>query len=220
MPKERDYGFIALYIAIEWYKQIPLGRARKIAEGRLRSKPGNEITPEMAKRIKKIIHSPNFKNLNGVVRRFRVNKYDVYEYFGGENAREEVITAMRIESLLLRAKNIVENCTAMDCENCVFNQTVCANNNDEISLCDVLLSLEFTESGKLKGFGNRGVHKSAQKCTEEFLNGETVKKGFEVYQKVLNQLDQYIDSHKDKKIKDIVSAAILEYVERHGPKKT
>jgi len=71
--------------------------------------------------------------------------------------------------------------------------------------------MEFDENGRLIRNKSLRVPKINYK---ETLQGETVTKAFKVYKTVSNKLDDYINSHGREIIRDIISKAILEYVEK------
>lgn len=47
------------------------------------------------------------------------------------------------------------------------------------------------------------------------LQGVTLSKTFKVYQSVLDRFNHYIADHQGEKIQDIVSMALLEYIDNH-----
>lgn len=205
----RETAYLSLYIAVKWFQEITPEQARNIIRGSSHAKPGTKLTSAKFKRIKQVISSPNFVNMNSVSRKFRVNKYEVYQMLAkerGENKNtEEVLVMAQVENLLKRLKNTAENC-AGDCEKCTLDGTIYEN----ITLCELLCDIEFDEDNRLKG-KKRELQKNAINCK---LEGDTKTRGFEVYQNVLDRLEDYMQQHKDKKVRDIVSAALLEYVSK------
>lgn len=201
----RDMGYIALCIAIKWYRELSAGAAFRLAEGSSIAKPGGKLTPELWEEIKKVMGSPNFSNINSIVKRFRVNKYEVFEMVGKEkNANEEVVIVSQVESSLKKLKNFAVNCTAVDCEKCSLNKIMCG----ETTLCEKLMDYDETQE-------NRVLQETAINCS---LSGEVKTRGFEIYKNVLDMFREYTQTHRDRKIRDIVSRALLEYMRRHGAK--
>lgn len=47
------------------------------------------------------------------------------------------------------------------------------------------------------------------------LQGVTLSKTFKVYQSVLDRFNHYIADHQGKKIQDIISMALIEYIDKH-----
>jgi len=184
----RDIGYIALYIAATWYEELNPDKARRIALGRQRSKPGIRfITSEVEEKIRAIVSSPNFHNVNALVKRFRINKYDIYRIIGGENAGEEAIVVSKVQALLLRLKNIASECTAVDCANCPLNQNIYG----DVSLCDFLQNMQFDKDGRLVSIENMDVHKKCTKSAHHF-RGRVKSKGFRVYESALKKMEEYI----------------------------
>jgi hypothetical protein len=202
-----DVNYMALYTAVKWHKEITSDQAIRIVEGRSHAKHGCKLTPEMLEEIKKIIQNPSFKSINCIVRKFRVNKYDLYKALGGkgELANEEVIIVPQIENLLQRLKDRAESCNG-NCENCTLNTVM----HGENTLCDILCAIEFDRKGNLIPGDNTVVH---QKYTKSILKGETKTKSFKLYKMAADKFEQYAADHKDEKIQDIASIALLEYVE-------
>jgi hypothetical protein len=205
----RDIGFIALFRAITWYCDITPEAALRIVAGQSHAKPGIKLTPEALAEIKKIIQSPNHKNINAVVRRFRVNKYEIYKALSGrEYTDEEVIIVPKIEAELKKLKDKAENCSAGNCDNCVLNTIMFG----ESTLCEILEDIKFDSQGKLVPGMKSVVY---QKYTKSTLKGETKTKSFKLYKSAIDEFEKFLEKHKDEKIQDIASAALLEYVERH-----
>jgi hypothetical protein len=210
----RDTGYIALYIAIKWYQDISSDAAIRIAEGKSNAKPGVKLTPEIFEQIKKVMQSPNFTNINGVVRRFRVNKYEIYkaiakERFNDNTADEGVITISQIDVLLKRLKDKAEGCSGANCDKCYLDTL----RDDGTTLCEMLCDLEFDEKCRpIK----RNVRKSPHLSTKEYLIGDTTRKTFRIYDEVLKEMDKYIESRPQEKIQDIVSTALIRYIGRRS----
>lgn len=141
----RDTGYIALYIAIKWYCEISSETALLIAKGKSNRKPGRKLTPEILQQIRTIIDSPNFHNINALVKKYKVNKYEILEALGGKNANEEVIKVSQIDKLLKRIKEIAENCTAVDCEKCPLDKIMCG----EYTLCEILSDVALDGQGRI-----------------------------------------------------------------------
>lgn len=193
----RDTGYIALLIAIAWYKLIPSEAALRIAQGKSSAKPGRKPTPEIMEQVKRIVNSVNFKNFNSIEKKYKVNRYDII-------ISEEVFALSQIEMLTKRLKNQAENC-AGECEKCILNAEV----SDEYTMCEFLCDVDLKNPRRPE---NKRLQKNAENCS---LSGEIKTRGFEVYKSVLDKFSEYMDKNKSKKIRDTVSAALLEYMERH-----
>jgi len=206
----RDTGFIALYIAATWFEELSPDKARRIALGRVRSRPGvSAITPEAADRIRAIIGSPNFHNVGALVKRFRVNKYDVYRLIGGNDAKEEAVVVSKVQALLFRLKNTARECTAVDCEKCILN----GNIYGDLSLCDFLENLQFDKDGRLVSVENMDVAQVSHRCPTKF-SGETMHKTFRVHKEAVEKIQGYLEKRPGNKVQDVISEALVEYVER------
>jgi len=211
----RDRGYMALYLVTQWFQDISADTAIRIINGSSHVKPGQRLTPEIFEQIKKVIQSPNFTNINSVVRKFRVNKYEIYEalakekYGESKNADEGVITISQIDILLMKLKGKAENCNAGSCEKCALNSCTLG----QATLCEMLCDMEFDASGKPVRVEKKGLKKI--KINYNSL-GDTKIKAFELYREVAEEFENHIKSHKDKKVRDIASAAIAEYLERHA----
>ncbi len=83
----RDIGFIALYAAIVWHKELTPEQAIRLAEGKSGLKPSQKLTPELLEEILKIIRNPNFKRFEAIEGRFRISRYKIFE----ELKRQKVI---------------------------------------------------------------------------------------------------------------------------------
>jgi hypothetical protein len=76
-------------------------------------------------------------------------------------------------------------------------------------MCEFFTDIDLKNPKKV---ANTRLQKKTINCN---LTGETKTRGFEVYKSVLDSFSKYIDGNKDKKIRDIVSSALVEYMERH-----
>jgi len=205
----RDIGYMALFTAIKWYQELSSDSAIRIIQGHSHTLRGQKLTPGIFAEIKKIMDSPNFHNINTVVRKFRVNKYEILETLAGENANVEVITVIQTERLLKRIKDLAENCTAVDCEKCPLDKIMCG----EYTLCEILSDAQVDSKGRLN---LKRVRQVSDKCpTIDDLSGETVKKTYRLYKKVDDEVHKYAEKHPKEKVQDIISLALLEYVEKH-----
>jgi (2Fe-2S) ferredoxin len=212
----RDIGYIALYTAIKWYQHLSSESALRIVQGRSHTLRGQKLTPEMLEEIKKIMDSPNFYNINTVVRKFRVNKYEILEALEsdskeGKITNEEVFIVPKIETDLKKLSDRANKCPGVNCDTCILNSLMFGEN----TLCEILCDLEFDAGGKLVKGENRALQEITNNCNTELLNGDTKVRGFEIYKSVLDVFDQHTTKHKDKKIRDMASAALLEYASRH-----
>jgi len=233
----RDTTCIALYTAIKWYKEITPDQAISIVDGRSHAKPGRKLTPETLEEIKRIIRNPSFKNINCIVRKFRVNKYDIYEALKSNNQNNEgVIRNMHIDTLiskinaamiessektinqiilpiLAKMKKQAEECEAVECEKCTLNKIMCG----KYTLCEKLGDVKPTYdevAELLKCLGISGVIQKYNNCiTPDNLTGKVVLTAYRVDKKAVDEIKKYAEKHPHEKIQDIVSLAMLEYVE-------
>jgi hypothetical protein len=169
----------------------------RIVRGQSTAKPGKKLTPEIAEAIDKNIDSINFKNFNSVERKFKINRY---EYM----ISEEVFSMGQIDMLLKRLQVQAEGC-AGNCNQCPLNTEV----SDNLTMCEFFTDIDLKNPKKV---ANTKLQKNTINCN---LAGETKTRGFEVYKSVLDVFGSYIEQNKDKKIRDIVSSALVEYMERH-----
>ena len=77
MRDDRELGYIALIICIVWYREISPESALRIACGKSNAKPGRQLTDTDLAEIKRVITSPNHKNMDNIERKYRVNRYDL-----------------------------------------------------------------------------------------------------------------------------------------------
>lgn len=207
----RDTAYVALYIAIKWYQEISSDAAIRIAYGQSNRKPGNKLTPEILEEIKKIIASPNFSNINSIVRQYRVNKYDVFEALEKdkvETTGEEVIIVPKIEFELKRLSKKANDCPGANCDTCVLNSLVFGEN----TFCEILCDLEFDAQGKLTQ--EKVIPKSYRSHTVEDLSGEIIRKTYKLHKRADEEIHQYAKKNQ-KKLQDVISLALMEYAERH-----
>jgi len=199
-------GYIALLVAIKWYEEVSSDIAIKIAQGRSGRKPGQRLTPQILDEIMKTMENPNFYNINTIVKKYRINKYDIYEAIAGRNANEEVIKVIQTEKLLKRLKELAENCTAVDCEKCPLDKIMCG----EYTLCETLADTAVDGQGKLD---LKRVRQMSDKCpTIDDLSGPVVKKTYRLYKQADDEVHTYIEKHPREKQQDIISLALLEYI--------
>ncbi|MEN6312773.1 MAG: hypothetical protein ABFD25_00840 [Clostridiaceae bacterium] len=205
----REISYVALYVAIKWYTELSSDAALRIAQGNSHAKPGNKLTPEIFAEIKRIIDSPNFHTINGIVKKYRINKYDIFEALEGEkNVNEEVLIVTQTERLLKRLKELAENCTAVDCEKCPLDKLMCG----EYTLCEMLADTALDGQGKMK-FTN--VRQVPDKCpTVDDLAGDVIKKTYRLYKQADDEIHKYVEKHPREKQQDIISLALLEYVSK------
>jgi hypothetical protein len=206
----RDVNYIALLVAIKWYEEISSEIAIRIAKGSSHRKPGRHLTPEILKEIKRLMASPNFTSVDTVVRKCRINKYEILEAITGDkDAEGEVIKMLQAEKLLTRLKGIAENCAAANCEKCPLDKIMCG----ELTLCEVLSDTAVDGQGKLS---LKRVRQVSDKCpTVEELTGEVVKKTYRIYKQADDEIHRYIEKYPRQKAQDIVSLALLEYANKH-----
>jgi hypothetical protein len=110
----------------------------------------------------------------------------------------------QIDMLLKRLQIQAEGCNG-NCSQCILNTEV----NDNLTMCEFFTDIDLKNPKKV---ANTRLQKNAINCN---LAGETKVRGFEVYKSVLDVFGSYIEQNKDKKIRDIVSSALVEYMERH-----
>jgi hypothetical protein len=202
----RDIGYAALCVACIWYKELSADTAIRIAQGSSIAKPGRKLTPELWEEIKKVIESPNFASINSIVKRFRVNKYEVYEMVAEEknrkSANKEVIMSDKVKQKLLWLKNYALDCEG-HCEDCPLNIDI---NREAKTLCEVIQEYGETQENKV-------LQEFAINCN---LSGDTKIRGFEIYKGVIELYEEYTRQHRDKKIRDMTSRALLEYMRKHN----
>jgi hypothetical protein len=145
------------------------------------------------------MESPNFKDFSNIEKTYKINRYDFHR--GG-------VEVAQVEQLIKRLKSHADDCNG-ECGECSMNEDL---PEDAKTFCEAFSDLEI---GKPKSQQNKAMHKNAGKCIAEDLNGETKFRGFQVYTKVLDKLNIYISKNQDKKVKDIVSLALAEYMARH-----
>lgn len=210
----RDTGYIALYIAIKWYMEITSDAALRIAQGRSHRLPGRTLTPAILQEIKKIMDSPNFYNINTVVKKYRINKYDIYAALAEEENKKknlggEVLVMQKADDGLKKAHEWIKNCEGNNCKNCSYDKTMFG----DYTLCEIITDLEF-EGKKLVCIDNKAMQKNAEKCINIKLDGKTKFRGFQVYESVLNEFDKLKEKHKGEKVKDLFSKVMLEGIKK------
>jgi hypothetical protein len=211
----RDVNYIALYTAIRWYEEISSEIAIRIARGSSHRKPGQHLTPEILAEIKRIIDGPNFTGVNTTVRKYRINKYEIFEAIAKEKGIKQKYVGgealiMRIaDEGLKKASDWTKACEAHNCPNCIYDKITFG----DYTLCDILIGLDF-EGKNLVSHDDKDLHKNAQKCTKVKLEGKTKRMGFEVYENVLNELNELVSEHQSEKKKDIVSKVMLNGIKK------
>jgi hypothetical protein len=204
----RDIAYMALFTAIEWYCEISSDVAIRLAKGQSHRLPGRKLTPETFAEMQKTINSPNFYNIDSLVKKYRVSKYEILEAIGGTNANMEVIFMPKIEAELKRIRKKAEDCPAANCEKCNLNATAYG----DTTLCELLCDMQFDSAGNLVIGENKGVRKSAIKCD---FAGETIKRGFQLYESVDGELNKYMARHKDKKVREVINTALVKFLEKN-----
>jgi len=205
----RDVNYIALLVAIKWYEEISSEIAIRIAKGSSHRKPGRHITPEILTEVKRLMASPNFMGVDAAVRKCRINKYEILEAITGDkNAEGEVVKMLQAEKLLMRLKGIAENCAAANCEKCPLDKIMCG----EFTLCEVLSDTAVDGQGKLE------LKRVTQRCdkgvTKEDLTGPIIRRSYRLYKQAADEVHTYVQKHPRESVQDIVSLALLEYVEK------
>ena len=196
----RKIAYIALLVAITWYKLIDSEQALRIARGRSSAKPGKKLTPELREQIMKLTENPNFRTFNGIEKKFKINRFDII-------TSEEAFAVGQVEMLIKRLKEQAEGCSGI-CEKCVLNAAV----SSDLTMCEFLCDVEIDKNGKPQISQNKPMY---QKYTNCILKGETSTKSFKIYKIASERFDKFMASRKGEKVQDIVSAALVEYAERH-----
>jgi hypothetical protein len=196
----RNIGYASLCKAIIWYKEITPEAAIRIIQGKSSAKPGNKLTPEIRAQILKLIENPNFKSLNVIEKKFKINRYDIIE-------SEEVFTLGQIEKHLKQLKTITEACNG-DCSKCFLDTEL---NEDKLTMCEFLQDIDLENPQRVRNKQSRKIKKNL----DELFTGEKVKRNFEIYKPVHEEFEKYLQDNGGKKIRDIVSAALAEYISRH-----
>jgi hypothetical protein len=196
----RDIGYLALYCAIKWYKYIDPEAALRIAKGRSAAKPGRKLTPELRELILKTLENPNFKSFDAIEKKYKINRYSII-------ASEEDFVVGQIENHLKQLKNISITCNGL-CEKCLLNINI---NEDGKTMCEFLQEIDFENPQSYK---NKAVNQSKLRYTD-LLQGEKVIKSFKLYKPTSQEFEGYIRKKTGIQIGDIVSKALLEYMERH-----
>lgn len=214
----RDMGYVALYIAVKWYQDITPETAIRIANGKSIAMKEIKPTAETYQEIKKVILNPNFKDITHVCRRFRINKYKIYKmlskerYGKVENTGEEILKMAQVENILKKLKDIAENC-AGDCNKCSLDTVI----YKDITLCELLCDIEFDDKNRII---KSKVRQVSDKCpTVKDLQGPVIKKSYRLHEVAVSELDSYIKNNQNKKVQDVVSLALLEYISKRRTKK-
>ena len=194
----RDLCFAALYLSIKNYTVLSPEQATKIVLGKVKPIFSKKMTPEILARIEQIMDNPNFKNFTNIEKTFKINRYDVNP--GG-------VEVAQVDMWVKRLVAHAEGC-AGDCGKCVLDTII----TDDKTFCEILCDLEEKNATSKE---NQVVQKSAKKCTELKCEGKTGKRGFEIYRNVLDVFGGYLVKHSNRKVKDIVSSALAEYMARH-----
>jgi hypothetical protein len=207
----RNIGYIALFVALTWYKQIPSEAAWRIAQGKSSAKKGNKLTPETKEQIYKMVFGPTFRSFNVIEKKYKINRYDIVQ------SEEEIIVSkgnMLIKGIadgFNELRKLSNNCIASECEGCFLNNVI----GDNKTFCELLLDTEIDEQGKPIYTQKSNVRKCPQMSARDILQGETVRKTFRVYKKILPKIDEYIKTHPKERLQDFASAALVEAAERH-----
>lgn len=191
----RDTAYIALLIAIKWYKKIDPEAAWRIATGQSCAKPEAKLTSELREKIELQMSAPGFHSFDALEKKFKVNRYKIIE-------SEEKYIMGQIEIHLKKLKELTQTCNG-ECELCSLDTEVA----DELTMCEYLTEYDPKKPKKAK---NRQLQKIIINCS-----GKTKLKTFQIYDNILKEFEKYLTENKDKKIRDIVSSAIAEYIARH-----
>ena len=204
----RQIAYIALFVAITWYKSIDPEQALRIARGRSSAKPGCKVTPELRQQIMRLTENPNFRTFNGIEKKFKINRFDII-------AKEEEIIMSKGNMLIKgimegfnELRKLSNNCIASDCEGCFLNNSMDGNK----TLCEILMDVEIDEQGKPVYSTKRQLQQIVKNYN---LSGEPKIKTFQFYSSALDAFEKYLERNKDRKIRDIISVALMEYMERH-----
>jgi hypothetical protein len=228
----RDIGYIALYCCIKWHCEISSEAALRIAQGQSQAKRGNKLTPEILAEITRITNSPNFHNIHSVVKHFRINKYEIYKALSGDkNAGEEALVMIKTDGMFEKVNSVaiqekvrqikalkgkMEVCKAIECDRCIHNNDY----NESSTICEYTMDHEIDTENALKIFDLLEKISARQmqdicNTTIESLSGAVKTKTYRIDKKAIEAIEKFIKEHKKEKTQDVVSLALLEYVERH-----
>jgi len=227
----RQIAYIALLVAITWYKLIDSEQALRIARGRSSAKPGRKLTPELREQIMKLTENPNFRTFNGIEKKFKINRFDIIESEGKWqmikidslinrimvaliNSTEQTIKQDVIPILKI-IKKLCTECAALECEKCTANRIMCG----KLTFCDKIMEVEPTLEESKELLENLKISIVRQLCdncaTYTDLGGRAVKRSVRIDEKVIEKIDKYLEYHPQLKNQDFYSFASLEYMERH-----
>jgi hypothetical protein len=204
----RQIAYVALFIAIRWHRQLEPEQAWRIATGKSSAKVGVKVTPELKQRILKLTENPNFRTFNTIEKKFKINRYDII------TSEEEIIVSkgnMLIKGMaegFNELRKLSNNCIASDCEGCFLNNSMDGNK----TLCEILMDIEIDEQGKPVYSTKRQLQRTIENYS---LSGKARVKAFYIYDSVIEKFEKYMKKNKDKKIMDIASMALIEYMEKH-----
>jgi hypothetical protein len=204
----RQIAYVALFIAIRWHRQLEPEQAWRIATGKSSAKVGVKVTPELKQRILKLTENPNFRTFNTIEKKFKINRYDII------TSEEEIIVSkgnMLIKGMaegFNELRKLSNNCIASDCEGCFLNNSMDGNK----TLCEILMDIEIDEQGKPVYSTKRQLQQIVKSYN---IDGKPRTRTFQFYSSALEKFEAYLKKHDDKKTRDIVSVALMEYMERH-----
>jgi hypothetical protein len=201
-------------IAISWYEEISSDVAIRLAKGQSHRIHGRKLTPEMFAEMQKVMESPNFYKIESLVKKYRVNKYEIYKAIAkeknmGENASGEALVINKADEGLKKAYDWTTKCEGCNCLNCVYDKVMFG----EYTLCEILCALEF-EGKTLVSTDNIGLQKIAENCKRIKLEGKTKIRGFEIYESVLQEFDKLAKENAGTKKRDLVSRVLLDGIRK------
>jgi hypothetical protein len=205
----RDVGYLALYIgAKKWHTVITAESLLRIANGSSTAKPPAKLTPELKAELQKIINAPGFNGFKTLEKKYRVSRYELI-------TSEEVLIVSKANVIIKSIKEKIDelrklsdDCIASHCEECFLNNLICVDK----TFCDILMAIELDENGKPVYSQKKELQQTIEKYS---LSGKGKGKAFHLHNNVIEKFDRYCETHKDKKIMDMVSVALMEYMERH-----
>jgi hypothetical protein len=209
LPIPCNRGYIALYLAIIWAKEITSETALRLADGVSNAKYSNPITPEIMEEARRLLKNSNSTNLNSLVKKYNINKYEVIDRLAGEIFTdyipdEGVITVMRINELMKKLQVYANQCNETNCNNCILNADI----GEGESLCGLFSFMEFDDKGNpilpVKGMPKVPI--------KRYLQGKPEIKSFRVYPPVSEKLEKHLQRNRVISKQDLVNIAIVEHI--------
>lgn len=158
---------------------------------------------------RRLFRNSNASNLNSLVKKHNVSKYEVIDRLAKEVFKdyvpdEGVIIVMRINELMKKLQVYANQCNGTNCNNCVLNADI----GEGESLCGLFSFMEFDDKGNpilpVKGMPNIPIKK--------YLQGKPELKSFRIYHPVSEKLDEHYQKKRVISKQDLVNIAILEHI--------